>query len=476
MLRKVSVGALALLGAIGLIGCGGDGGSQQGSGSQTFLFLTDALNTNYDHVWATVTKVNLVTSGGKTTNIYDGSSSGGQTVDLVSLNAAAGHPYLLLAAFQPPQGSFVAANVTVSSSLSIVPTGQATAVKATFSGAAGALTVLSVKFAAPRTVNSSPDWIIDFNLANWNLSGTTVSASNGPYGTCGPPNGPFNPGNFAGGMYFGTVGNLTGTAPNLSFAIAQGPNTVTVNTSSATVLYNANGSPNPTLTNGEFVVVAGAFDATSGAIDASAIIIGVGPTSVPPMQVIGQVTSDSLSSNTITVQVNGCGGFQPPTTLMTIDVTSNTTFVDSSGATDTEAQFFEDLTAGTTVIRAQGVISGSTLTASSVQIVPPAVNPGGPITVDMQGPVSNINATADSFSMTSAQWTGGWQSPTAVISVVTTSQTQYLVNGASESASTFFGNLTPGNLVNVRGTVDPPSSTLTAGVITLIPSVNPLKR
>jgi hypothetical protein len=189
--------------------------------------------------------------------------------------------------------------------------------------------------------------------------------------------------------------------------------------------------------------------------------------------VIGLVTADSLASNSITLTVSGCGGFQPISTSLTVDVTSTTAFVDLSGVTDTETQFFGALTPGTSVVQVQGTISGSTLTAASIQLAP-SQGGGNPPTVSVQGPVSNIDAAADTFSLSLAQWTGGWQSPNAVISIVTSANTQYIVNGTTESATTFFGNLTPGSLVNVRGTrASATTSTVTATTITLIPSALP---
>jgi len=478
MLRRLAVCVFALSTVVGLVGCGGGGSEGTNSGSNAFLFLTGATNSNYDHVWATVTKVDLVSATGSATNVYDSTSTGGKVVDLLSLHNSSGQQYLLLTGFTAPAGSFTGANVTVSSKLSIVPKGSATAVSASFAGSNGASTVLAAKFGTPQSIAAEKDVVVNFNLANWSLNGTTVSAPNNQYVLCGPPNGPFGPITILGGSYYGTVSNLSGSAPNLAFTLGygpsiQGPQGLSVTTNASTVLSNSDGSANPTLSNGENVAVEGTFDPTTNVLSASLISIQVGTLPPPPASVIGLVTADSLASNSITLTVSGCGGFQPISTSLTVDVTSTTAFVDLSGVTDTETQFFGALTPGTSVVQVQGTISGSTLTAASIQLAP-SQGGGNPPTVSVQGPVSNIDAAADTFSLSLAQWTGGWQSPNAVISIVTSANTQYIVNGTTESATTFFGNLTPGSLVNVRGTrASATTSTVTATTITLIPSALP---
>jgi hypothetical protein len=135
MLRKLARGLSVFTCAVGLIGCGGGGSSTEGAGSShAFLFLTDAINSNYDHVWTTVSKVDLVNSAGQTKTVYDSSSRGGQVVDLLSLHSAGGQKYLFLTGFAPPSGTFTGANITVYSKLSIVPKGSSNAVSATFAG------------------------------------------------------------------------------------------------------------------------------------------------------------------------------------------------------------------------------------------------------------------------------------------------------------------------------------------------------
>jgi hypothetical protein len=432
--------------------------------------MTDAINTGYDHVWVTVTKVDLVGAGGKATNIYDGTSSGGQVVDLLSLHDSSGQKYMLLSGFVAPTGTYTGANVTVSDTASVVPTGGTSAVSANFSGATGGIAVLPLSFGGTQTASSLNNLVIDFNLANWTLSGTTLSAASGPYlQFAASPAGLSDPTRQVSSDSFGVVSGVTGTAPTQAFTVTHGSQTVNVTTSPSTVLYDSDGSANPTLTDGETVDVAGTFDSTNDVVDASAIIINIGKDVPPPDRAVGLVTADNLSANTITLQENGCAGFMPTTSTMTVDVTANTKFIDATGVTDTQAQFYADLTAGTSVVATEGTISGSTLTANVIRLLP-APGSGGttrPLLVAVRGPVSAINATADTFTLTLERWEGDWQQANATLPVVTTAKTQYSSNGTAQDAATFFAGLSANASVNVRGTIAPNTKTVTAVIVSV---------
>ncbi|MDR3692076.1 MAG: DUF4382 domain-containing protein [Fimbriimonas sp.] len=489
MFRSLATSLLAVVMGLGLSGCGG-GGSESASGTpRANLYLTDAINTNYDHVWATVTKVDLVGSSGTATTVYTAGTAGGQVVDLLSLHDTTSQKYLLLTAFAAPAGIFTGVNVTVSSSLSIVPKGVTTAVTASFAGSSGSTTVLSAKFATPQNAASTKNLVVDFNLANWNLNGNTVSAPNNNYLQCGPPNGPIDPGHIVGGDYFGFVTGLAGTSPDFTLTLGSdlavtSNQDVTISTNASTVLYNSDGSPNPTLANGEMVTVAGTYDSANNILVATAIIIQVGGLPPPPAGVIGTVTADSLSTNTITMTIDGCGGFEPPSTSITVNVSASTTFIDVSGVTDTEAEFFAALTAGSSEIQVQGTLTGSTIDAVSVQLIPTVSGgspggggnggPGQSHKVDVEGPVSNIDVSTQSFSVSVAMWTGGWQTPNAVLSVKTSTLTTYQVNDAAADAATFFGAVASGASVDVRGVLDPKTSTIAARSVRLLPTVQGL--
>ncbi len=475
MLKRTGIAAV-IIAAIGLSGCGGGGTSGGTGSSDSFLFLTDAVNTSYDHVWTTVNKVDLVDSTGKLTTIFDSSASGGVTVDLPSLHPASGQQYMLLTGFSMPAGSYVGANVTVASALSMVPKGATSAESASFATATGGSTVLQTKFAGPISAGSSSNLVLDFNLANWNVSGGKVTATNDDFVQSDPHHGTIDSGSTSRGHYEGIVTGMGGTAPNYTFALGRGSCLVNVATSATTVVSNLDGSDNPILTNDARVEVSGTFDTTSKTLNASTITIDVGGSVPPASRTSGLVSATDLARNTITIQLQDCKGFQPQATSLTIVVTSTTAFVESNGVTDTEAQFFAALTAGKSVIEAKGSLSGKVFTATAIGIVPDhsegnSGSGGGsstdPKTVSVMGPTSTIDSVSGTFSLTLSRWTGGWQRPDAVFKVITTSKTTYSNKDAVLDFAAFFAALSTGTSVRVRGTLDRTTMTVTAEAIAI---------
>ena len=469
MLRKLLYSAAACTAAVAFSGCGGggsstsNGGQGVGGNATSAMYLTSDPDPNYEHVWVTVTNMALVTAGGRSVTVYDGSATGGQVVDLSSLNAAGSQNYMLLTGFSASAGPYTGARMTVASSASLVASGSGTATSYTFAGAAGGSTVLTTKFSSPVTVSSSSGMAIDFNLGNWSTSGTTITAKGSQYIGLGSTTRLNVPGCILSNDYLGVVSNLSGTAATQTFMLSRGRFAVNVATSSSTALYNSDGSANPTLTNGEAVDVAGTFDSTTMTLNATAIIIEIAPTP-PTVRVNGLVTADSQTANTVTMQINFCNGFMPMLTSLTVNVDPSTVFFDSSGVTDTEAQFYSSLTTGTSMVQVEGTISGSVMTASAIQVLPSGTSDDH--LVAARGTVSNISTTNDTFSLTIDRWEGRHIHKGATISVVTDSNTQFAVNGVVQTAASFFATLPEGSTVNVRGTYDTTTSTLTAAIVT----------
>jgi len=476
MVRRMFVGVVALAAAIVMLGCGGGGGAGGGSiggsgsgnpSSASSMFLTSDKNSSYSHIWVTVMNVGLVSSTGQTTTVYDGSTTGGQVVDLSSLNVNGNQQFLLLSGFSAPNGMYKSATITLGSTLSVVSAGGSTATSATFSGSTGSTITLNTKFSTQQSANGG--MVLDFSLGSWSLGGATVTASGGQFVSLGSNIGLANSANILSGDYLGTVSAIAGTSPSETFTVSRGRFAASISTSSSTVLYNSDGSANPTLANGEVVDVAGSFDPMTNAVNATAIIIEVNGQSPPPIRVNGLVTADSASSGTLTLQLAKSHGWLPVTVNLNVDVSSNTTFMDSNGVTDTEAQFFADLTAGTSIVQVEGAVSGSVFTATSAQILPSSTG-GNSVIIAARGAASDINTTADSFTLTVDKREGRLLAKNKSISVVTTANTQFAVDGVVQSAATFFATLPASSTVNVRGTIDPTTLVLTAAIVTQGPA------
>ncbi len=493
MIRKLMLGIWAVAIAVLAVGCGGGGGgTSSGGASNSFVFLTNASNTNYDHLWTTITKVNLVSASGASTTVYDGTARGGKVIDLLSLRGSAGQQYLLLSGFKSSGQIYTGVNVTVASKLSVVAKGSSNVVAANFEGAKGTSMVLTAKFKSPQNTTKPKNVVIDFNTANWNLTGATMSASNSKFVDCGPGDDNIGSGNVIGSEYFGAVTNLAGTAPNLMFSLGQGeviameagPSAINIETNSSTVLTNADGSDNPTLVNGTFVSVTGAFDATTNRVVATGVTIQNGPPAPPKPEVFGLVTDANLASNTITVSLSVCSSFQPTSTTVTVNVQPTTTFIDLGGVTDTEEEFFKALVPGKSTVRVEGSFTDAVVTATSVQLVPPMVgggdgsgssggSSGSPI-IGVKGSVSKIDATAQTFVLTLSGWTGGWQDVNTDLTIATTPKTTYRdANGKTVDSAAFFAGLTNSSVVKVRGTLGDTPGVVTAEAIAILPPKGP---
>lgn len=461
------VAAFAAAAAL-LVGCGGSGAGSPGGGgaASTQVFAVDDMNSGFDHVWVTIDTISLTSAGGGSTTIFDATSQGGKVVDLRTLHDASGAKFLLLGGFNTPSGSYTGVNVTVASGLTVFPTGATTGTAATFANATGGTYTMTLTFPQSETISEANKVIVDFDLANWTLTGTTVSAANNAFLSMGSSTGIGDGNRHVPSDYLGSVSALSGTAPTQSFTLTNGRCTLDVVTSSATTIVNSDGSANPTLADGANVDVTGTFDTTNNVLDATSITIRIASTT-PPQLVHGLVTAFDANAQTVTLQVQDCDRFQPTSTAMTIDVSANTVYFSSGGVTDTEAQFFAALVANTTQVVADGQLSGSTLTAVHIGIVGP---PTPPTTIDtaVMGPVTNANAAAGTFDVTARDWEGGLrpsQRAATTVHVVTTTSTVFEASGQAGTEAGFFSSLTSTTTAQVRGSLDPSTQTITATLV-----------
>ncbi len=476
---------LSLVAGIGLLlaGCGGSSSSAGSTETPaTQVFATDDLNSGFDHVWVTIDKVDLIGASG-TTNLYDDTANGGKVVDLRTLRDSTGAKFLLLGGCNTPPGTFTGVTVTVASALNIVSAGSKTSTAATFSTSSGSTFALSLTFATPQMISATNRVVVDFDLANWVLTGTSVSATNNQFLTQGPTTGLGDGTRQCSSDYVGSVSGLTGTAPSQTFSLTQGKNSINVAMSSTTTIVNSDGSSNAALANAEHVLVSGTFDPAGSVLDATSITIQTGKVKPPADHVMGLVTAFDATAGTLTVQIQGCDGFQPSATTVAVSVSPTTMYFDGWGVTDTQSQFFAALVANTSLVFADGTLSGSALTASDVAIsIPPTSgsgggldNPGGPNVpvggngpnnpprhIAIQGVASNSIPTAGTFDVTIANWEGIPIPKGGVVHVVTSSTTQFTNVGAAQTQAGFFTAITSTTQVQVRGAFDPSTMTLTA--------------
>jgi hypothetical protein len=457
-----------LLAAIGCGGGGGDNSSTGGNGGgagTVSLFATDNLTTGYDHVWVVVKRVELTGPNG-TQVLFDDPE--GRVVDLRSLRDEAGRRFRLLSNRSISSGRFTGMRVTLDESATVFTTGASSGTVATFEGAEGGDKVLSLTFPNGRIVGGGAKLIVDFDLANWNLDGTTLSATNGAYLALVEDNSLGNIDRHDRDEYKGFVANLSGTAPNQTFTLTQGVATVTVRTDANTSIFNENGTTSPTLTNGTRVEVYGAYSSADNAIIASRIKID--NENDEDEGVKGRITNFTVGSNSITIDLIRARGFLPSNSTVTIQYADDIRFFGRRGTRFTVDQFEAALQNGG-YIEAEGQIDGDVFVATKLKIEDGDDHGGGHHggnhdgEAEVRGTVSNVDVTAGTFRVAAVEWEGILLANGQSVNITTSNATEFKVNGDNVNRTQFFAALTGNVTVKVEGTYDAETQTLAANEI-----------
>lgn len=428
---------------VALVGCGGGGGGSSSSGggstTQTAFFVTDAVG-NYDHVWVTIKKVEVL-GGTNRAVIYD--DAVGKVVDLVSLNQGGTQLFSLLGVGVLPAGNYSSVSITLSSDLVLFPKGSSTGQNRQFEGSTSGVKVLSYALEA----GDRRSLVADFDVSKWVDDGTFVRAV-----VVSGKSSSVRHDTQVEQELEGKIANLSGTSPTFSFDIVKKSVTIHVTTDASTALSNADGTANPTLANGAEVRVGGTIDATTHSVRATSVTIQ-GQEDLGSSEVKGTVAS--TGTDTFTMSVGRCDGFVPGATTITVNTSATTIFMSDSGVTLTHDDFYAALAAGS-VAEAEGTYDPTTqtLTATKVKVEDESEGESSShhARAQVQGTVSNIDATAKTFSLTVAEWEGTQLTAGTVLSVVVTDTTVL--------RNVDLATLTAGSTLEVRGTLS--GATLTA--------------
>jgi len=458
---------LPLIGLIA-IGCAGTGDSSMSGGggggggnSKVAVFATDAPNPNFSHVFVTVYQIQLVPTSGSPVTIFD--SSTGVTIDARSLRDSTGQVFQFLDAAGVPAGTYKAVNIVLGNQVIVAMPGQTTTTTYTLTGGTdqgNGKELFTLNFAQPFNAQSGQPIVIDFDLANSTITGSTMNlvlhASNN--------------GNGLGDQHrhkpshiVGTVSGLSGTIGNQTFTLTNGHHSFTVTTDQNTTLFNENGSPNPLLSNGEMVRVVGKW--VNGQFVAKEIHIL--PSSFANLvEAIGTFSNLNATNGTFDVSIQD-SSFAPQNLLMHVVTDANTAFISAGGVTEPEAQFFTDLAnapAGS-LVEIIGTSSGDTINASAIRLLPPSTAITHKVMVF--GPTSNVNATNGTLDLTINGWEGFSFTNGQTIHVVTNSNTTYNLNGQLVSATDWFNALAANPNAGVKAFGTYSNGTLTASRLVL---------
>ena len=440
---------LTVIFALLVAGCGGGGSgtSTVNTNQQVSFFATDDLNTNYDHVWVRFHQIELETAGGSTT-IFN--SDTGVEVDLRSLNTGTGNLFQFLGVASFPSGAITKVNFTVAKDLVIYSTGASTGTGAQFAStfdASAGKSKFSVNPSPALTVAAGGAVAFDFDLANWTIAGSSVT----PVVTVFSGTGLNDPANHVNEDFTGTVSNLSGTMPTLSFNVTTAAGfTMKVSTSATTVFLNSNGSPSPAVADGARVEVRGKFSTSTRTFVSSVVKIEDGTASGTEDKVKGLVRNPNSATGQFEVKAQFTRGFLPSELWVKVQTSNSTRFFNNAGVVISSAEFYAALTSGSA--EAEGVynVSTNTVVATKVKLEDGV---GGTTYQEAKGTLVSSNASAGTVSISLTEWEGFGGSAGATLNITTNGSTTYRnANGGTINKDQFFAGVSSAGSIKVEGT------------------------
>ncbi len=455
---------LLAVAALALAGCGGGSGGSASNADAGF-FATDNLSDNYDGVWVTIRKVQLRKADDSFITIFDDAI--GKIVNLRSLNDGA-ERYAFFGEDSVPQGTYTGLRVELDRDVVLFPTGSSTGQNRVFDDAYGNDRArLDLIFGSAKTVGPSGlNFVCDFDLSAWEDVGGEIRNA---IIDDSPGNGMNDPDRHENEDYDGRINELAGTAPNFTFVLtSESNNKLEVEANSDTVVFNNNGQPNPTLTNGARIEVRGKFNPATGKLLATSIKIK-GSGDDDEFEVKGVPSLANAAGRTFKVTTRECEGFIPGGTLVNIVVTDATRFFTDNGLVLTEAQFFEllPIDSGGLEVEVEGAVYNfetNTLTAKKCKIEHEGENQEHE--AEARGVPSNLLPEPGTFDIALTSWEGFSATAAQIIHITTNGETEYKDgNNEKISKGAFFELLAIATTVKVEGRYE--NGTIAAHELTL---------
>lgn len=437
--------------ALFMAACGGGGGGASGGGTDASVttFATDNLSAGYSAVWVTINKVQLRKADDTFVTVFENSS--GKVINLRALNDGANR-FSLFGKDGIPSGTYSGIRVVLDRDVTLFPTGSTTGQARVFDDVYGAAAAnLDLTFGSAKVVGSgeSPNWVIDFDLSQWNDVAGEITNAVIVEGSTG---GLSDPSRHDRDDFTGTVSSLAGTFPQLTFTLTTvNGNTINVQTNSSTAIFNNNGSPNPVLANGKRAEVYGVYVPASSSFVAFAIKVKESSDS-DEFEVKGGPSEVNPSGRTLRVATRITRGFVPTLTYVNVVVNDSTLFKNDRGIVITEAQFFASLVRDTALeVEAEGTtFNTSTQTLAARKIKVDDEEDDGE--AEARGTANTINATEGTFRIQLTEWEGFAGSVGMQLPITTNSGTEYRdANGETITKTAFFELLPTSAGVKVEG-------------------------
>jgi len=368
MLAIVPLSALAT-------GCGG---GKDASRAPVAVYATDNFDSDYEQVWATVRKVEIIDAYSKAFTVFD--EPAGRQIDLSGLGQTdAGLQYAFLGTADLEARSYVKVRVTVDPSMTVVPDGSTVGTTHELSDSLprdkNGMVQVTFDLDAPRTLgNVADDVVIDFDLTKFELlhgrivpflqEGSRVDLSKVANQT------PFD--------YHGSISDLAGAASAMTFNLKQNGSSVGVVTNADTVvLQRESGSPKA-LANGARVEVFGVCDRTQRKIVAQSIKIeDAANEAMYPNEIRGVAVCENTVDQTVTMDIHRSEGFRPEHARTTVKFPAGIVLQRPDGTTYATISAFLDAVDKGSILDVEGVWNrdDNTFAAKRIQIVDNPANP-----------------------------------------------------------------------------------------------------
>jgi hypothetical protein len=307
---------------------------------------TDSVREDYDSVWATVLKAELINADGSAVTLFN--DPDGQVLDLRRLRDLSGARYSFLASAEIPAGTYTGINVTVKPSMTLFPkgsiTGQTFPITEAIARDSSGNVPLSLTFPAPKTLGAGADTnlIVDFDLANFKIEGGKVI----PVLREGPPTGLENPERHERREIRGVIARLEGTAPVQTFSLRRRDNrpVIVVTTADTAIFYRGSTDP-ATLALNQVVEVHGRYNTTTDRFVATKIVIknDTTPDDRFRVEVKGLVGEVNPERKAFTLRAVHLIGSAPRRIQIRVETDATTIFRSDRGAVVGAERFFNYL-------------------------------------------------------------------------------------------------------------------------------------
>ncbi len=456
--------ALVLLLLLLIAGCGGGGASSGGTTAATAgLFLTSGggtrspgLSSAYDHIWVTIKKVTFDGTKGAVVAYNDAT---GAVIDLKTLRDVNGAKFSLLGTMTLPADTYSDVKVVLSKDLSLVATGQSTAVAAVFAGfdVPSGTKELVKTFAPAKAIGA--DFCLDFDISSWSIDNgvsppqvTATLEESDETGISGEDR-------HVPDAFFGTLSALAGAAPTQTFTFtAHEGFSANVVTTAATSIFSSDGALNPVLANGQHVLIKGVFDVTTHTLNATSIMIVIGNPS--ETHASGVPSAGDAVAGTFSLTVHEVEDFVPAGVTIVVATTPTTKFFNEKGTNLGVTDFFAALATATNVEVNGSFDAGTqTMTALSVRLE----GDTEPDLAQVHGAVSNGIEGAMTFDIVATEFEGMNITHGSTVHVLLTNTTELIgPDRAVLTLDAFFTLLTTATGGEVEGTYDSSTQVLTA--------------